>query len=315
MDEEGLRAFVTVARLGKVTPAAQELQVSQPTLTRRLQALERELDTKLLVRQSSGTRLTSAGERFLEHAVRCLDALHRGRDALDEVAGVLRGTVTLGTIPSVGTYAMPDILARFHRDHPDVRLALLEGLPRELEAALVSGQADLAIVNLPLQRADLTTRTLWREEYVLAVPADHRLAIEAQPHAHDHESRSHVPPVPLEEIGREPLVAVPSSPATHAVIAAAEARGAHARLVVSADNHESVRRMVARGVGVALVPRMMTRVSTPHVVYREVARGVPRRRIAVAHRGETTLSGAARALRDAIVLAFSKKPTKPSSQR
>jgi LysR family transcriptional regulator, transcription activator of glutamate synthase operon len=302
MDEDALRAFVVVARHGKVTPAAVELHVSQPTLTRRLQALERELETKLLVRQSSGTRLTSAGERFLEHAVRCLDALHRGRDALDEVAGVLRGSVAVGTIPSVGTYALPDVLARFHRDHPEVRLSLIEGLPRELESILVSGEADLAIVNLPLQRSELTTRTLWREEYVLAIPADHPLASRPLDEG----------PVPLEEIGREPLVAVPSSPATHAVIAAAEARGAHARLVVSADNHESVRRMVARGVGVALVPRMMTRVSTPHVVYREVGRGVPRRRVAVAHRGEATLSGAARALRDAVVLAFTKKPRRGS---
>lgn len=297
MDEAGLQTFVTIARLGRVTPAARELGVSQPTLTRRLQGLEREVGASLLVRQSSGLRLTSAGERFLEHAIRSLDALRAGRDALAEVAGGLRGQVSIGAIPSVGTYALPDIVARFHREHPDVRIALTEALPVELEAAVVSGQADLVIVNLPVRRKELTTRTLWREEYVLAVPADHPLA-------------TGTGPVSLDEIAKEPLVAVASSPATHAVIAAAESKGIHARLVVAADNHESVRRMVARGIGVALVPQMMTRVTTPQVTYREIGRGVPRRRVALVHRGEAALSGAARALRDTVVAAFARRGKK-----
>jgi DNA-binding transcriptional LysR family regulator len=294
MDEAGLATFVTIARLGRITPAALELGVSQPTLTRRLQSLEREVGARLLVRQTSGMRLTSAGERFLEHALRSLDALRTGRDALAEVAGELRGSVTIGAIPSVGTYALPDVVARFHREHAEVRLALVEALPPELEAGVVSGKLDLAIVNLPLRHRELTARTLWREEYVLAVPIDHPLA--------------NAPgPIALDDIVTEPLVAVASSPATHALLAAAEAKGLHARLVVSADNHESVRRMVARGVGIALLPHMMTRLSTPQIVYREIGRGLPRRQVALAHRGEAALSGAARALRDAVVEAFAKR--------
>jgi DNA-binding transcriptional LysR family regulator len=286
---EELRALVTVATERRMTSAAARLGVTQSGLSRQLQSLEKEVGTKLLVRTSRGVSLTEAGERFLLHAQRALDALRRGIDELQELSTKPRGTVTLGALPTVGAYLLPDLLPAILQKLPDILVRLTEDLPEALEEQVASGRLDLAILNLPVRRVDLVAQKLWQEEFVLIVPKTHRLAQAKRP-------------VPLSEVVGEPLVVVPGVPATQALKTACEEKGRTARIVMEADSSESIRRMVEHGVGIALLPAIIARAGTqrPFAVV-PVARGGLSRQVALIHRGDSYLGAAARALKQEIV--------------
>jgi LysR family transcriptional regulator, transcription activator of glutamate synthase operon len=242
--------------------------------------------------------LTSAGERFLAHAERALASVDAGRTAIEELSGDPRGVVTLGSQPTISAYVLPSVLARFHEHAPRVVLRLREGLADQMEERLASGELDLALMNLPVRRVDLAAQKLWQEDYLLAVPAGHRLA------ALDRA-------IALGEAAGEPLVVVPGATATAALFAACEERGSRPNVVVDADNLEAVRRMVERGLGVALLPRTMAEAAQgPKLRILEVARGGARRQVALVHRGEAYLTAAARVLRGVIVETLAARRAK-----
>ncbi len=295
MDLDQLRAFALVASRGQITEAAKELGISQPTLSRRLQGLEREVGTELLVRGADGVHPTAAGARFLAHATRAVGALTAAVRELEEEAQTPRGVVSVGSTHSAGAYALPDLLARYHARYPVVRLRLREGSPEELEAWLARGEIDLAIQHLPVRRGELRTRKLWQEDYVLALPPNHRLAKVGRA-------------VALSEIAGEPMVVVPNVPAARALEAAAEEAGVRPKVAVEADHLETVRRMVARGFGVALLPRLVARASALEVALLELSSGGLKRQMALVHRGNAYLSAAARALKAMIVRELSGGP-------
>jgi DNA-binding transcriptional LysR family regulator len=289
VDADQLRAFVAVARARRFTRAARRLGTTQPSLSRRVQQLERTVGAKLVVRTPAGVVLTSAGERFLGHAERALASIDAGRTAIEELSGEPRGMVALGSQPTISAYVLPSLLARFVSRYPEVVLRLREGLADAIEERLASGELDLAIMNLPVRRLDLAAQKLWQEDYLLVVPAAHRLAATDRALA-------------LSEVATEPLVVATGAQSTQALFAACEERGVPPRVVVDADNLEAVRRMVERGLGVALLPRTMAEATDARRVRAiEISRGGVRRQVALVHRGEAYLTSAARALRATIV--------------
>jgi DNA-binding transcriptional LysR family regulator len=289
VDVDQLRAFVALARTRRFTRAARSLGTTQPSLSRRVQQLEKTVGAKLVVRTPAGVVLTSAGERFLSHAERALASVDAGRSAIDELSGAPRGTVAVGSQPTISAYVLPPLLARFQAQYPDVVLRLREGLADQMEERLASGELDLALMNLPVRRLDLAAQKLWQEDYLLAVPVGHRLA---------GLDRA----IALKDAADEALLVVAGAHATQALFAACEERGVRPRVVVEADNVEAVRRMVERGLGVALLPRTMAEATDARRLRLvEIARGGVRRQVALVHRGEAYLTAAARALRAAIV--------------
>jgi DNA-binding transcriptional LysR family regulator len=307
MELEHLRAFVTLARHKRFTEAARRLSVSQPTLSRQVQHLERDAGAKLVVRSPEGAVLTEAGARFLPHAERALGAVDAALTEVAELAGEPRGTVAIGTLATVGAYVLPEAIAAFHKRHPGVRLSIREGYRDELERLVLGGELDLAIIQLPVRHEDLSALELWREDYLLAVPRGHRLATTKKP-------------IALASVAREPFVVIPGGTATAALEAASASRGARPEIALVTDNVESVRRMVEAGLGLALVPRIMARDPRWRVSLVPLAAPGVHRRIAIVHRGHGYLTVAARALRDRIaaVLPGEKRGpgvTRPAGRR
>lgn len=289
VDVEDLRALVALSRAGRFTAAARALGWSQPTFSRRIQALEREVGMKLVVRTAGGAVLTEPGEKLLAHVERALASLDSGLTELAELAGVPKGQVALGTLPTVAVHVLPPIVARFHRKHPDVRILVREGFSGPLQDLVARGELDMAIVHHPVRREELSERRLFREDYLLAVPPRHRLARAKKP-------------VALASVATEPFVVIPGAPAMAAIEAACAARKVRPVVALETDNLESVRRMVEAGLGIALVPRMMTRDRRrwrAEIV--ELVAGSVTREIAIVHRGAGYLGAAARLLREAIV--------------
>lgn len=296
MTTEQLRAFLRVAQEGRFTTAAKTLGLSQSGLSRQLQALEAELGTRLLVRTPGGGVLTEAGERFLPHAQRALDALAAGTAELEQLSTTPRGPVGLGTLPSVGAYLLPDLVPTFLARYPDVRLKLSEGMAESLEERVARGELDLAILSLPLRRLDLVAQKLWQEDLVLVVPRGHRLARLKRP-------------VALTEVVDESFIIIPGMSGTRALEAACEARGVKPRVLIETDSPEAMRRLVERGLGVALLPALVARDPQARgfeIV--ELSKGGPRRQVALVHRGEAYLTAAARVLRAFLVDTVRQRP-------
>ncbi|WP_338869086.1 LysR family transcriptional regulator [Myxococcus stipitatus] len=296
MTQEQLQAFLRVVHEGRLSQAARGLGMSQSGLSRQLQALESELGTRLLVRTQGGTVLTDAGERFLPHAQRAMDALAAGTSELGRLSSTPRGPVLLGTLHTVGAYLMPDIIPEFVRAYPEVRPRLSEGTTASMEDGVARGTLDLAILTLPVRHTDLVVQKLWEEGVVLAVPRGHRL------------TKSHRP-LSLADALEETWIVIPSMSGTRALEAECEARGVTPKVVLETDNAEAMRRMVERGLGVALVPELMARAPQSRgfdVVH--LGKSGLKRQVALVHRGEGYLTAAARQLKESIVKSVRAMP-------
>nr|WP_239029164.1 LysR substrate-binding domain-containing protein [Pseudonocardia acidicola] len=171
-----LRYFVAVAEERSFTRAAARLFLSQPSLSVQIRKLEQDVGARLFERTGRHVVLTAAGAALLEHAVRALDEVERGRHRVGEVTGLRGGSVSVGVLPSVGAHLLPDVVAAFREAHPGVTVQVVEhDVSREFEQMVQSGELDVALTRLPTSLAGLGSETIVREPIVLLVPPEHPL--------------------------------------------------------------------------------------------------------------------------------------------
>lgn len=173
-----MRYVLAVAEERNFTRAAERCHIVQSAMSHQMKALEREIGTQLFARTSRRVELTGAGAAFLPAARACLDAAERAvTDAL-AATGELRGTLTIGVIPTVTALDIPAALGRFRQAHPAVRITLRGGGSDEFITAIKAGEMDIAVLGLPdgMPPRGVASHELAREQLVLVVSARHRLA-------------------------------------------------------------------------------------------------------------------------------------------
>ncbi|MFT2017260.1 LysR family transcriptional regulator [Streptomyces sp. 796.1] len=248
MDLQQLRYVVAVAETRNFTRAAERCAVVQSSLSHRIAGLERELGVKLFARSSRRTELTGAGEAFLARARECLAAADRAVADAAAAAGVVRGRLALGVIVTTAAVDVPEAIQRFRARHPDVRVLLRAGGSVELTAAVRQGELDVAFLGLPANERPAGVRSLAldHDEHVLVVPAGHRLAGAAR--------------VTLREVADETFVDfVAGTPARAQSDQAFAAAGLVRDVAYEAGIAELMTRLIARGLGVALLPSAFAR--------------------------------------------------------
>lgn len=166
MELTDLLTFSTVARLGGITRAADELNTVQSNVTQRVKALEAEIGTALFERHSRGMTLTGAGRRLLPYAQR-MAALTREAVLAARDDGEPKGPLSIGSMETTAAVRLPALLAEFHRRFPAVRLTLRTAPTADLVAAVLDGTLDGAFVAGPIEHAELTSTLAFREELVL----------------------------------------------------------------------------------------------------------------------------------------------------
>jgi len=166
MELTDLLTFSTVARLGGITRAAEELNTVQSNVTQRVKALEAEIGTALFERHSRGMSLTGAGRRLLPYAER-MAALSREAVLAARDDGEPKGPLSIGSMETTAAVRLPTLLAEFHRRYPAVRLSLRTATTADLVAAVLDGSLDGAFVAGPIEHADLSTTRAFTEELVL----------------------------------------------------------------------------------------------------------------------------------------------------
>src|SRR5947209_976715 len=166
MQPSVLLTFSTVARLGGITRAADELNTVQSNVTQRVKTLEAEIGTVLFERHSRGMTLTGAGRRLLPYAQR-MAALSREAMLAARDDGEPKGPLAIGSMETTAAVRLPALLAQFHRRFPAVRLSLKTATTADLVAAVLDGAIDGAFVAGPIEHADLTATLAFQEELVL----------------------------------------------------------------------------------------------------------------------------------------------------
>lgn len=172
----GLRAFVTVARKLHFGSAASDLGVSQPSLSQALAALEAGLGMRLVERTTRRVFLTSQGEQLLPRALAVVRAADELLFAARGAQDPLRGGLRLGLIPTVAPYVLPAVLAGTAAELPDLALRIVEDRTARLLDQLREGVLDAALLALPVEGPGLAEIGMYDEDFVLALPAGHRLA-------------------------------------------------------------------------------------------------------------------------------------------
>ena len=284
MELRQLECFVAVAEECHFTRAAGRLHVAQSGLSATIRALERELGAPLFVRSTRQVRLTPAGRALLAEARRALAAAGAARDAVAAAQGLLRGSLSVGTLQCQPAVDLPGALARFVERHPGMEIHLRQGGSDELTEQVRTGELDLALVQRPAGPGDgLTVRPLAAEPLVLACAPGRPLA-----------GREAVAP---HELTAERFVDFPAGWGTRdladRVLGAA---GAGRRVPLEVTDVHALLDLVGLGLGVALVPRHFSR-KTDRARFLPLTGRVPQWEV-VAVTGRPASPGAAALLRE-----------------
>ncbi|GAA5061102.1 LysR family transcriptional regulator [Streptomyces similanensis] len=248
MDLQQMRYVVAVAETRNFTRAAERCSVVQSSLSHRIAGLERELGVRLFARTSRRVELTGAGAAFLAGARECLAAADRAAADAAAAAGVVRGRLAVGVIVTTAAVDVPELLRRYRARYPDVRVVLRSDRSDRLVAAIRDGDLDIAFLGLPEDEPPSGVRTLVldRDQHVLVVPAGHRLAGAG--------------PLALRDIAGETFVDfVGGTPARAQSDRAFAAAGLARDVAYEAGIVELMTGLVARGLGVALLPSAFVR--------------------------------------------------------
>ena len=180
LDVKRLQVLLSVVELGSVTAAADALMYTPSAVSQQLRRLEREVGQPLMKRHARGMSPTEAGQVLVLHARKVMRQLAAAEADLQEIAGLRRGRLVLGTFPTIASSFLPLVVRRFQQLHPAIRLDILSGREAQLVEWLENGTVDLSLLwdyewrRLDPAQLDLTK--LFDDPTVLVVAADHRLA-------------------------------------------------------------------------------------------------------------------------------------------
>jgi len=171
-----LTYVLAIAKFQNITKAADSLYVTQPTLTKFLQNLERDLGQKLFRKLGHRFVLTYAGERYVKKATEILNLMKELDQEMGDIIKNNQGSLKIAFPTLRGTYMLPCTLPVYNKLYPNVLLDILEAPSSELEDMLLSGEADLAFFNLPVKSPDIDYDIISHEELLLIMPEHHPLA-------------------------------------------------------------------------------------------------------------------------------------------
>lgn len=245
-DLDQLRAFVAVADLRSFRQAADELHLSPPALSRRVERLEELVGAPLLERTSRSVRLSAVGEAFLERVRAVLEDLDDAVLGVHELSSGHTGRITVAAVPSAARSFVPRALARLAGSYPGIRFRLLDGSLQATALAVLGGQADVGVGFNDSPIAGLRAEPLGEDPYVMALPAGHRWQ----------GRRS----LRLQDLHDEPLLSLAGGSGNRALLEQQLAQaGVTPRVVHEAAHIGALMGMVEAGLGCALVPAMVVR--------------------------------------------------------
>jgi len=281
MDIAALKAFTAVADSGSFSVAAEHLFLTQPAISKRIAALESELDAKLFDRIGRTVTLTEAGRALLPRAQNILVELEDSVRAISNLTGEVHGTLRFATSHHIGLHRLPPALKRFTQQHPQVRLDIRFMDSEEACTAVEHGELELGIVTLPPKPLpNLTTRVVWQDPLGIAVSSHHPLATRTR--------------VNLNELAQHPAILPATNTYTRQIAERAfKTLGLKLDVALSTNYLETIKMLTSVGIGWSLLPVTMLDSRTRQLSVRGLSL---QRSLGIVYHRERTLSNAAREL-------------------
>lgn len=285
MDLAELQVFLTVAKEGSFSRAAERLYRTQPAVSLAIKKLEGSLGQPLFVRGARPVRLTDAGTLLREYAERLLNLRDEVKKGLAELEGLKRGELSLGVNES-SIHALLPALSQFREAHPGVQVRLHRMFSRDIPHEVVNYRLDLGAVSYVPRDPQLQATEILKDELTLVVPLKHPLAKRRE--------------VDVEELGKESFIAhIVESPFRRRVIELFARHRTALNMPMEMPTIESIKRFVQMGMGVAIVPRMCVNWELEHGWLKEVRirqLNMPRHLYIVSRRGARLPHAAAKFL-------------------
>ncbi len=233
--------FIEIARQRSFTRAAERLHMAQPALSQQMKNLESELGTALFIRGRKEIQLTAAGKAFLPRAEALITQAEAAKAIVSDVAQLRGGKLIIAAIPSVSACLLPEVIRSFSRLHDKVELQLIEDSSERVAENVESGLADIGFLQLPASKSAFETRTIISEPFVLLVAKSPSLLKQKE--------------VALKQLASESFIFYKGR-ARDTALETCRKAGFEPRIACESGELETVRALVAAGLGLAIVPQL-----------------------------------------------------------
>ncbi len=230
--------------LGSLTRASEALGYTQSAISHIISGLEEEMGLRLLIRDRSGVRLTEEGERLLPAIRAVCQANREVHRQVSEIHGLEVGVIRMGTFLSAAVHLLPNLIAKFSKQHPNLEFELLQGSYGEIERWISEGRIDCGFVRLPANQA-LETVPVWEEKILAVFPEERELELR--------QGR-----FPVEKIREEAFILRPDALEAN-LRALLEKSCSRPRITYSAKDDLAVIAMVEQGLGMSILPELLLR--------------------------------------------------------
>lgn len=266
MNLRALRYLVALADLKHFGKAADACFVSQPTLSIQIKKMEAFLDVQLLERSNKMVMMTEAGNVITERARRVINEI----DAIRETASIINnpnaGTLKLGIIPTLAPYFLPHVIPTISKAYPDLTLLLTEAKTATVTEQLKKGELDAVVLALPIPEHNFAMTELFDEEFLLAVPKDHPYV--------KHKTISQ------QDLNEQTLLLLEEGHCLRdQALEICHSANAYELAGFRATSLETLRHMVAAGVGITLIPELAVSPGDDNITYIPFSDPKPTRKI------------------------------------
>lgn len=262
MEFDQLKGFYNVAKLRSFTEAAQKLYLTQPAISLQVKALEEELGERLFERVGRSIKLTHPGEILFRLAEEIVGKMDEIQAIMGELHSLERGRFILGTSDTTSLYFIPDLVKEFRKAHPNIELHLVNRISQEVIRRVLECEVDLGIVSLPVSETRLQAVPLMKHPLVCVVSGDHPLSC-----------RKVVRP---NDLAGEPMIALERESTTRKRIDEyLSENGVEPRTVIELGSFEIIKKFVAIGLGISLIPQRVVENGAEGIRAIPLAKGPP----------------------------------------
>lgn len=292
MEWQQLEHFRVVARTEHFTKAAEQLNMTQPALSRSIGRLEEELGIQLFDRPGRTVQLNKFGRKFLVRVDKAFQEINQGKQELLQMNDPYSGSVSLGFLLTFGFTILPDIISKFNRIYPNVDFELHQNTTIAIAEQLVRGEVDLCLLHPLEERQDWIWYKLFEEELFIYVPTNHPLADRS-------EAR-------LDRFAGDPFIGFKKGSGMRLITDQfCQQAGFHPHIKFEGDDVATASGLVASGLGVALMPDF-TGIDSSRVKKLKVTEPVCHREFGLTWMKGRTLSRSAELFRTFIMDYFHK---------
>ncbi len=237
-----LEYFLAVSKELHFTKAAEKLNISQPSLSQQIRALEHEVGMPLFDRIGKKISLTEAGRILLLHSKTIFHEIEQARSAIQDLNGLQQGSLTIGSLLTVVNYLLPPAILNFNNLYPNIELSVLGLRTGDIREKLLQNELDIGITFLPVQDKEIISAPLYESELIIVVPTGHQLA------EHNHVS--------IAELQNYPLILLPKNFfLTELITSHCQKFNFKPKPILEISTMESLIQMVSKGMGITVLPK------------------------------------------------------------